>query len=172
MLSVERRSSSSGMTNYEPVGRSKSLSSVRLLPVFALALWISQGTAGAGPPQSSVACVRGVQEFWQIFRAAALKSQTDTLADLSAFPFEVRGTLDESTTQKLTRAEFVKRWPSLLNSDPGMSPRATSMRVFVKAHARLRRDSCEDGGRQFRVGNWIFQNRSDSWRFVRAFVED
>lgn len=145
---------------------------VRVLAITTVALSISWGSASAVPSQHAVECVRGAQEFWQIFRSAALRGQIDTLADLSAFPFEVRRTLDDVPAQKLTRTEFVARWPSLLSSDPGLTAKPTSMRAFVKAHPRLSRNTCEDSGRQLRIGNWIFQNQSDSWRFVQAFVED
>ena len=137
----------------------------------ALWLWVSFGATNA-LARDPAPCGDGAQNFWHVFRAAALKGQTNTLADLSAFPFEVRGTLDEEAPRALTRKEFLERWPSLLSSDPGVSAKPTSMRAFIRTHERLAPSFCETGGWQFRVGNWVFQNRSDSWRFVQAFVED
>jgi hypothetical protein len=126
----------------------------------------------AAAEQDPAACGEDAQKFWQTFRGAALKGQAEKIADLSVFPFELRGTLDGDPPRKLTRVEFARTWPSLLNSDPGVTAKATSMRAFIKLHVRLLTKFCEVGGRGFRVGNWVFEIRPDGWRFVRAFSGD
>jgi hypothetical protein len=118
------------------------------------------------------ACADDAQRYWKSFRDAAIRGKSDIVANLSTFPFEVRGTLDESPTRRLPRAEFLKVWPRLLRSDPGLTPTPTTMKAFVKHSSRLEETSCTTGSDQFRVGNWLFKLQPEGWRFVTAFVDD
>jgi hypothetical protein len=140
----------------------------RLLPVLALIFsWSPVEASDQGAP-----CRDDAQRYWSTFRAAALKSAVDKVATFAKFPFEIRGTLDDGATRKLARADFVKAWPRLLRSDPGLSAKPTTMKAFIKANVLLTPGFCSGEPEQFRVGNWVFQLTSNEWRFVKAFVEE
>lgn len=137
-----------------------------------LAFIIVLGMHSASSAESPNACTNSAQQYWKTFRVAALKNNPPLVADLSRFPFKLRGTLDDSEVRELAREDFIKLFPKLLKTDPGLSPTATTMRAFVKATTRLSPSFCNSSGNQVRVGTWVFELESEGWRFVQAFVED
>ena len=114
----------------------------------------------------------GAQQYWENFRTAALKGRPVEVAGLTSFPFAVRKTLDDTPTQQYGRADFLKAWPRLLRSDPGVAATPTTMKSLIRSNTQLSSKQCSDGDHQFRVGNWVFQLKPAGWRFVQAFLDD
>ena len=130
------------------------------------------GMHAAHTAESPNTCTESAQRYWKTFRVAALKSNTHLVADLSRFPFKLRGTLDDSEARELSREDFIKFFPILLKTDPGLTPTPTTMKAFVKTNTKLSQSFCNASGNQIRVGTWVFELGPDGWRFVQAFVED
>ncbi len=122
--------------------------------------------------ESSHACTDSAQQYWKTFRVAALKNNPALVADLSRFPFHLRGSLDDSEMRELARQDFIKVFPKLLKTDPGLSPTPSTMRAFARATTKLSPSFCNASGNQVRVRTWVFELEPEGWRFVQAFVED
>jgi hypothetical protein len=93
------------------------------------------------------------------------KGDTHLIADLSLFPFKLRGTLDDSEARELSREDFIKLFPAFLKTDPGLAPTPTTMKTFVKRNTKLAQSFCNASGNQIRVGTWVFELRPEGWRF-------
>lgn len=117
-------------------------------------------------------CSKSAQQYWKTFRNAILQNDQTSIANLSHFPFEVRGILDESNKRKILRDELLKLVPALLEADPGMSPTPTTMKLLLDTTTCLSPSCCNAYGNQFRVGTWVFELTSEGWRFVQAFVDE
>lgn len=117
-------------------------------------------------------CTDSAQQYWMAFRIAALRGNLQAVANMSRFPFELRGTLDESDTRQVLRDEFISHFPALLNTDPGLSPAQATMKSLIEATTLLSPSSCNSYGNQFRVGTWVFELTPEGWRFVQAFVDE
>lgn len=126
------------------------------------------GPAAAAPGE----CPQSAQVFWTSFRHAALKRGASEVSRYTVFPFQVAGTLDSSERREIDKSEFRKIFPSLLTTDPGLSPQPTTMRCLVKATLTLPARSCNESSKEFRIGSWLFQLTAEGWKFVRAYIED
>jgi hypothetical protein len=115
-------------------------------------------------------CSESAQEYWAAFRTAVDQGDILTIANLSRFPFEVKGILDESDEREVLPEEFISLFPSLLEIDPGMAAAPTTMRHFVDENPYLSASFCNIHGNQFRVGAWVFELTSMGWRFSQAFL--
>jgi hypothetical protein len=107
-------------------------------------------------------------DFWPEFRAAAVAEDTTRLEKLTAFPFELRGTLDTKPAQTYDRAGFRRLAPRLLNQDSGLTEKGESMRELLE---RTPKPPPEAAGAS-RFGTFEFRKTLDGWRFVRAYLED
>ena len=118
-------------------------------------------------------CPDGAQRYWKEFRAVVLQNDVEAVAGLTQFPFLISsGTLDSDRKNKpLQRADFVKAYPRLLKSDPGLSPESSTMLDLVAQNERLSHTACSDDGLRFRVGDWVFESAQKRWRFVQAYVD-
>jgi hypothetical protein len=134
--------------------------------LMAVAMYITSVSAVAGT------CPDHAQRYWQTFRAAALGSNLTAIVDLSYFPFETRGTLDDSPKRQINRQDFIKLFPQLLKTDPGLSPTPTTMKSLLKTSPRLSSSFCNLDANQFRVGTWVFELKPEGWRFIQAFVDE
>lgn len=114
----------------------------------------------------------GAQQYWEHFRAAALGGRPTDVANLTSFPFTLKKTLDGTPAERYARVDFLKAWPRLLRSDPGVAATPTTMKALVQGNSQLSTKQCRDGDHQFRVGNWVFQPTPDGWRFVQAYLDD
>ncbi|WP_295428666.1 hypothetical protein [uncultured Thiodictyon sp.] len=121
---------------------------------------------------AETACNASAEQYWKTFRNAVLQNDLSTIVNLSSFPFEVRGILDENTKRTILREEFHKLFPSLLEADPGMSPTPTTMKWLLNTATSLSPSFCNAYENQFRVGTWVFELTSDGWRFIQAFVDE
>jgi hypothetical protein len=126
-------------------------------------------TLGNGGGKS---CIDSAQQYWKAFRIAAIRSNLSAVANMSQFPFELRGTLDESNKRQVLYKEFIRLFPTLLKTDPGLSPTPTTMKSLLTTTTRLLPSFCNSYGNQFRVGTWVFQLTPEGWRFVQAFIDD
>ena len=117
-------------------------------------------------------CSNSAQRYWKAFRIAVLQNDMSTLTKLSRFPFEIRGTLDESDKRQVLRQEFLRLFPALLETDIGLSATPTTIKSFLKTTTRLSPSFCNTYGNQFHVGVWVFELTPDGWRFVQAFVDE
>lgn len=130
------------------------------------------GTQANSVTAAEAGCQASAQEYWEAFRTIALQQEPSTLATMSKFPFAVRGALDDSDKREVTREQFATIVPVLLETDPGVSPRPTTMKELLRTTTRLPPSSCNTSGNQFRVGAWVFQLTAEGWRFVQAIVEE
>ncbi len=117
-------------------------------------------------------CSKSAQEYWKTFRIAVLEDDLSMIANLSRFPFEVRGILDESDKRTILREEFSTIFPALLKTDPGMSATPTTMKSLLKSTIYLSPSFCNTYQNQFRVGTWVFELTPEDWRFVQAFFDE
>ena len=117
-------------------------------------------------------CPEGAQQFWKKLRYAVLQSNTSGVAELALFPFTLSSGVVDADRKNIPiqRAEFIKKFPHLLTHDPGLSLDPSTMWDLINSVERLTGTLCAPDGEQFRVGNWVFQNNSQSWRFVQAYV--
>ena len=118
------------------------------------------------------ACPDSAQQYWKKFRSVVLQNNVNGVADLTQFPFVMSsGIVDEDRrNNSIQRAEFVKQYLHLLTRDPGLGLEPSTMWNLIKSNEHLTASSCEADGGQFRVGDWVFQYKSQNWRFVQAYV--
>ncbi len=87
------------------------------------------------------------------------------------FSLKVRGTLDDSSSQKITKDKLNNILPKLLETDAGLSAEPTTMNKYIQSIKTLSVSSCNKQGNQFCVGAWVFVLKKDKWKFVQAFIE-
>lgn len=141
---------------------------------------VSAAQPAPAPPPSSAplataakaSCPDSARTYWTAFRHTALNRGAAQLADMSRFPFIVKGTLDDSPARRIARKEFVALLPRLLRTDPGLQPTPSTMKALLRTRAALPDAACSADGKRFRVGEWLFESDVGGWRFVQAFVED
>ena len=107
-------------------------------------------------------------DFWPEFRAAAVVEDMARLEKLTAFPFELRGTLDTKPAQTYDRADFRRLAPRLLNQDSGLTEKGESMKELLERTA----EAPFVVAGTLRFGNFEFRKTRDGWRFIRAYLED
>lgn len=107
-------------------------------------------------------------DFWPEFRAAAVTEDTARLEKLTAFPFELRGTLDAQPARTYDRASFRRLAFRLLNQDSGLTEKGESMKKLLERTAKAPSDAA--GASRF--GAFEFRKTIEGWRFVRAYLED
>lgn len=117
-------------------------------------------------------CPESAQAFWKGFRAAVLRGDARRVADVSEFPFTVKGTLDDSPTRSLQRPAFIQSYRRLADADPGLTPEPSTMKSLVRQTRNLSPGACTNQGNTFRVGGWQFEAKPAGWRFVLAVVDD
>ena len=141
--------------------------------VFSLCvLLMATGFYTTAASETSVSCPNSAQQYWEKFRGDVLGHNLPMITNQSQFPFELRGLLDESEKKQINRNDFIKVFPKLLSTDPGLSPTATTMKSLVITTSRLSPSFCNAYGNQFRVGTWVFELKPEGWRFVQAFIDD
>lgn len=141
---------------------------LRVLLSTLFVIFLLAGPAAAVPDP----CPESAQVFWTSFRHVVLKKGASEVSKYTAFPFEVAGELDSSKKREIDKREFVKLFPSLLTTDPGLSPEPTTMRCFVKGTLTLPSRACNRDSKEFRLGSWLFRLTAEGWRFVRAYIEE
>lgn len=137
-----------------------------LLALIPILMWSLPASAGPNT------CSDDAQEYWKTFRAAVLHKDVSAVANSSRFPFELRQTLDDSPARQIRRDEFMRIFPTLLESDAGVSAKPSAMKDHVRANAQLSASSCNAQQNQFSVGTWTFQRTTEGWKFVQAFMDE
>ena len=133
------------------------------------AIGVAQPAAAA---HTAGPCTEAAQTYWKTFRQAVQRNDAVRLADLAAFPFDIKPTLDSTETRQVAREEFIRLVPGLLKTNPGLTANPTSMQRFTQTHRRLSASFCNAQGNQVRVGAWLFQLKPQGWRFVQAVVDE
>jgi hypothetical protein len=134
------------------------------LTAIGCVLFVSVSAAGE--------CPESAQRFWKVFRQMVLKKDDRAIVAKTRFPFQIKGTLDSSGVRQVRKAEFSSTIPTLLATDPGLSPEPSTMEKLIKKTAKLPPNACDASGNEFRIGTWVFQNSSNRWQFVRGYVEE
>lgn len=129
-------------------------------------------TQPAAAAHTASPCTEAAQTYWKTFRQAVQRNDAVRLADLAAFPFDIKPTLDSTETRQVAREEFIRLFPGLLKTNPGLTANPTSMQHFAQTHRRLSASFCNAQGNQVRVGAWLFQLKPQGWRFVQAVVDE
>lgn len=130
----------------------------------ACSLLIGCWNASEGPKVKD----QELTDFWQEFRAAALSEDAARLEKLTAFPFEIRGTLDTTPARTFDRPGFRRLAPKLLSQDSGMTEKGESMKELLKRSVNAPPDEAGTS----RLGNFEFRKTLQGWRFARAYLED
>lgn len=111
------------------------------------------------------------QSFWQLFRAAVLSDQIDSIIAMTAFPFQSRGRDDRDPIIRHGKREFVRLLPRLLASDPG-DPRVQPDQMRLLIQRKVTVDGQDFAGpSRMRIGNFVFEKTNGKWRFVFAYYE-
>ena len=145
----------------------------------------SESTPVSASTESKV-CPESAQQFWKKFRAAVLKDDMNALADMTQFPLEVGGDMDNNPKKFVYRKNFNKHFSYLLSLDmhgneydPNPKPIPATMKDFAKAVTDVSL-LCRPSNRQLNVGTWTFLSKPDGWRlmfvnsneFMRAETEE
>ena len=125
-------------------------------------------SAGCCSPETDTAGDQKFTDFWPEFRAAAVAEDMARLESLTAFPFEVRGTLDTKPARTYDRADFRSLAPRLLNQDSGLTEKGESMKKLLERTAK----APSGAAGTLRFANFEFRKTRDGWRFIRAYLED
>lgn len=118
-----------------------------------------------------VPCADKAQQFWKTFRQAAMEANSPALAKMTHFPLEIRGTLDDSQSRQISKEDFNKILPELLETDPGLKAEPTSMKKYIQYIETIPNTACNQYGNQFRVGSWVFVLQDGNWLLMKAFIE-
>ncbi len=141
----------------------------------ALSRWavclLSFGAVALPVMADTSACPDSAQHYWKAFRQSVLRGDHVAVTQATRFPFEVRGTLDESDRRLIDQKDFASLLPALLKADPGLFPQPSTMRSLLKASSRLKPSACNVQGDQLRVGVWVFERTPEGWRFVRGYLD-
>ena len=117
----------------------------------------------------SVPCDRSVNPFWEKFRAAVLKEDMAALVEMTELPLRLQRFTDGERII-LTRENFAREFPRLLNSPPGGRYKymEESMKEWVDSISELDATECGDLSRsdQLDIGHWRFNMRPQGWRLV------
>ena len=116
--------------------------------------------------------IDSAQQYWRAFRLAAIQDKISIVADMISFPIEIRGVLDSSEHRQIARPEFIRLFPKLLKTDPGLAPTPTTMISLVNSTPQLSPSFFNSHRNQFRIGSWVFQLKPEGWRFVQAFIDE
>lgn len=141
-----------------------------------LALLLATLAACSDPPKAKVICPDDAHRFWTTFRSAVLKDDVNAVADMTEFPLTVIW-LREDREQLLSRQEFIKYYPKLLNAslsklNPPMTPTPASMKALVRIVTTPRGPVCSELPGQFNVGNWTLGLTSEGWRLGVVYVHE
>jgi hypothetical protein len=122
---------------------------------------------GSGP--AAAPCCEDLRAFYERFRAAALATDVEQAANLTRFPLEVRGALDDSPSLRVTRNQFAHYFPALLDADIEESePPISARQSFGEAVAP---DPKWIADESFRVANFQFEKGADGWRLAVVYSD-
>lgn len=147
----------------------RTFSRIIQLGLFILATTIAV-TSTAKPP--AYPCPDSAQKFWKEFRQAALQSDLPALSRMTRFPLPIYGILGDSPIKQISQNEFSNILPELMATDPGMSEKPSSMKIYIQDIESLPPISCNESGEQIRVGSWLFILTDNKWLLTRAYLEE
>jgi hypothetical protein len=110
--------------------------------------------------------------YWVEFRRAALSNDFKTLRQLTRFPFELKGPLEDDKVKKYPAREFDLIWPRLLEADPkSWGPIRDSMRELIERREEpsVEEIAAEPSG-EIQIGIFVFRKSKNRWRFTRAII--
>ncbi len=108
------------------------------------------------------------QTFWSEFRAAVVRDDRLAISELTRFPFEARGSLDDAPKARWERSHFLEQIEPLMLQDAGMSTEAETMRAYVaRVHPPV-----DTGGASVHIGDFLFQRIEGEWRWIGAYVQE
>lgn len=103
--------------------------------------------------QHPLPCAPGFHPFWEKFRAAVLAEDAEAVANMTHFPLETSG------SKKISRAEFIKRFPRFLNAktdDYGGKVKTITMKEYIRDTPTLDEPACFLSARTLYFGRWTF----------------
>ena len=125
---------------------------------------------GHPEPAAGDDCRASAQTFWESFRQAAATGDSAGLAELSRFPLQIEGTLDEEL-EPLARNAFESRVPGLLAADTGLKEDSYPQRQLVADTAQAPDVECLGAAGAFRVGSMAFERSDGAWHLVKIYME-
>ena len=142
-----------------------------LSSLFLLAACTEPVSTPVSTATESKVCPESAQQFWKKFRSAVLKEDMNALADMTQFPLEVGGDMDNNPKKFVYRKNFNKHFTQLLsyelNSDYlPITPRPASMKELARAVTEP--PSCGKRGDYFYLGTFVFLLNPEGWRLVKV----
>jgi len=147
----------------------RSFSKIIQLGLLILATTIA-ATSYAKPP--TYTCPDSAEKFWNEFRQAAINSDLPALTRMTQFPLPIYGTLGDNPIKTINQNDFKKILPELMTTDPGMSEKPSSMKIYIQDIETLPPMACNESGEQIRVGSWLFILKDNKWSLTRAYLEE
>jgi hypothetical protein len=108
--------------------------------------------------------------YWRELRTALLSGSAEAVAPLAAFPFTVRGEMDDDPVRHVERPAFPAILRQLLAQDVGLSPAPEPLSQYVKRMNTVPPSAVS--GTTARVASMQFALGSDGWRLVGAYLGD
>lgn len=116
------------------------------------------------------------QLFWSEFRAAFLKHDFEALKDMTRFPLEVYGSLDDDPKFESIKMQFSKCVALISKSDPGIDASIKNHMDYFKKNPDLTKIfsdgkpiSKEGPNEGFRVGDLLFS--SAPFKLIRIYLD-
>lgn len=101
-----------------------------------------------------------------------LAGEPERVASLTRFPFQTRGSLDDSAVETHDRATFLQYLDRWLEQDSGLGSEPQTMRDLVERTRSVTSMPADEGQETARVGSFVFQRSGGTWWFTLAYVED
>lgn len=107
--------------------------------------------------------------FWPVFRRAVLSKDTLTVLQMTQFPFETRGELDEDPVVKYKQADFLRVYHVLLGQWTGLS---ISGKEFDLIRTTTNTESIQPTADWARVGAMEFRKINGQWKLAFAYLTE
>ena len=107
--------------------------------------------------------------FWKTFREAVLSYDTAQLMNLTVFPLEYRGTLDDDPVVKISQNQFAKIFSLFLNQWHGGDLEGTRELDYVK---KIVNPSDQAVNGEISVGNMVFYEKDGKWKLGFLYLNN
>lgn len=108
------------------------------------------------------------QRFWERFRQAVMNNDAAAIEAMVAFPFRIKGELDDDPVKTIDKPAFSRFFRASLRERAYMRHFNGSTLDFLRANPVFPKIELDGDGAQ-RIGNLLFQQRSDGWRLTMIY---
>jgi len=133
----------------------------------------ASGASGATGQSALVAAqTQPFDRFWAAFRQALLAGDKASIASVTRFPFETRGTSDDDPVKKYDRAAFPRVLDTLLAQQSDEGADNETVRQFVSRTTTLPPRAVGDTGQDAAVGPFSFVRTGGRWQLTRVYTSE